>query len=363
MADTTGSLINELQSMFPWLNQVGLTPEFFQSLVAESASPAEMLTRIRQQPQYKARFPGLWRQDGSLRMDESTYVQREGDYRQLLRQFGYGDQYQNAQSFTGFFDAEIDPNELRDRLGTYQRIKDEAQPVKDAFYVYSGLRVTDDDLYQATVDPAAAQRLQDEYNARVAASTFDYQSWITRATEVGLQRVSKTLGDLQKNGALTGVAVQAVIKTDPNFARSIMDALYTNAGTPGSTMDLNDLVSSFEYAAIGAAARNAGFELPTKERVATIRAAGVDRARAQSAYMQFASAGQSRLDDAVRRATQGRFTQADFEDATFLGVGQAQSALQSGLAREEAAGKGGGGFRQDLSRSGRLVQQGLQAPA
>lgn len=355
-----GDLLASLRDTFPWIDQIGLTPEFFRDLVAEGVNGAEMLARIRQAPQYKARFPGLWRQDGSLRMDEGQYVQQEQAYRQLLRQFGYGDQYTTPQSLQGFFDGELDPNELRDRLSTYQNIQDSGQQVKDAFYVYAGLRVSDDDLYQAVVDPAAAQRLQDEYNQRVAASTFDYETWINRATEVGLQRVADTLGALQKNGALTGSAVQAVLRTDPNFARRIMDALYTNAGQPGQTLDLQDLVSSFEYAAIGAAARNAGFDLPTKERVAQIRAAGVDRARAQSAYLEFAKAGQARVDDAVRRATGGRFSQADFEDASFLGDGAKAAALQNGLAREDAAGQAAGGFNPQMDRRGRLVQPGMR---
>lgn len=354
------SLFDDMLELNPWMKQLGFTPEFVQQLVADSASMDEAMQKVKQQPQYKARFPGLWRKDGSVRMTEAQYVATENAYRQLLRQFGYADQYQSPQSLQGFFDGELDPNELQDRLATYRNIQDSGAAVKDAFYVYAGLRVSDDDLYQAVVDPAAAQRLQDEYNSRVAASTFDYQSWITRATEVGLQRVAETLGQLQKTGALTGQAVQQVLKTDPNFARRIMDAIYTNAGQPGQSLNLQDLVSSFEYAAIGAAARNAGFDLPTKERVAQIRAAGVDRARAQSAYLEFAKAGQSRIDDAVRRATQGRFSQQDFEDATFLGDGQKAAALQNGLAREEAAGAQVGGFNQQLDGRGRIVQQGMR---
>ena len=363
MSDTsTAPLLNELTAMFPWLGQIGFTPEFLQNLVADSATPDEMITRIRQEPVYKARFPGLWRQDGSLRMNEAQYIQQESAYRSLLRQYGFGDAYADGkpQALVGFFDAEVDPNELRDRLSTYRQIKEDGQAVKDAFYVYAGLTVSDDDLYNAVVDPAAAQNLQNEYNARVASSSFDYSTWITRATERGLQRVSETLTNLQTSGALTGQAVQTVLRTDPTFARSIMDAIYTNAGQPGETLNLADLMSSFEYAAIGADAKNAGFDLPTKERIGAIRAAGVDRAKAQSSYTQFATAGLSRVDDAVRRATQGRFTVQDFEDATFLGDAGKQAALQNGLAREDAAGKGTGGFQQQLDNRGRMVQNGLR---
>lgn len=346
--------------MFPWLDQVGFTPEFFQDLAASSASPDEIVTKLRAAPQYKARFPGLWRPDGSVRMTEAQYLAREQDYRTLLRQHGYEAAYTNAQSLVGFFDNELDPNELQDRLQTYKQIRDSSQAVKDTFYVYAGLNVTDDDLYQATVDPAAAQRLQDEYNARVAAQTFDYQSWITRATERGLERATQTLTSLQRSGALTGTAIQAVLRVDPTFARSIMDALYTNAGDATTApLALNELISSFEYAAIGAAASSAGLQLPTKERVAMIRQAGIDRSKAASVYQQYGQAA-GVLDDAVRRATGSGFDQTQFEDANFLGDAAQAGRMSAGLAREQAAGSSAGQFRFDQTREGRLVQTGLR---
>lgn len=355
------SLLNELRGMFPWIDQIGLSPEFFQRLIADSASGEEMLVRIRQEPAYKSRFVGMWRPDGSLRMNEAQYLAREQDYMTVLRQYGFAGDYGSPASLVGIFDAEMDPNELRDRVATYRALQENSREVKDAFFVYAGLRVSDEDLYQAVVDPAAAQRLQDEYNAQVAKSTLDYSAWIRRATELGLERVAGTLTELQRSGALTGQAVQTVLRVDPNFAVSIMDALYTNAGTPGSTMNLADLMASFEYAAIGAAARQSGLELPTRERVAAIRAAGVDRTRASQAYQSYGMQA-SRLDDAVRRATGGRFGQQDFENATFLGDAAAQGALASGLAREEAAGQSVGVFQQRMSESGRIVQTGMRTP-
>ena len=354
------ALVDDLRQMFPWLDQVGLDPTFFQELAATSASADEVVSKLRQAPQYKARFPGLWRQDGSLRMNESQYLAREQDFRTVLRQYGYNDQYTDAQSLVGFFDNELDPNELRDRLGTYRSIQESAPGIKDTFYVYAGLNVTDDDLYQAAVDPAAAQRLQDQYNARTAASSFDYETWITRATERGLQRVSETLGQLRTNGALTGTAVQAILRTDPEFARTVMDAIYTNAGQAETQpLALTELLSAFEYAAIGAAAKQAGLDLPTKERVAMIRQAGIDRARATSVYTQYGQQA-SAIDDAVRRVSGTGFDQQQFEDASFLGSAQQAGRLNAGLARESAAGKGSGQFGFDRTSDGKIVQYGFK---
>ncbi len=360
-ATNTGSLIADLKHLFPWLTNVGFTTEFFQELVAGSASDAEMLAKIRNAPEYKKRFPALWRSDGSMRMNEAQYVAQEASYRNLLNQFGFADKYDQANpaSLIGFFDSDIAPDELRDRLGVYQQVRDGGQAQKDAFYVYGGMSLTDDDLYAAVIDPAARQKLFDEYNQRVASTAFDYTTWITRATEVGLSRVAQTLGSLKTTGALTGTAVQAILRTDPTFARTIMDALYTGGGASTPTLNLSELLSTFEYAAIGAAASNAGLTLPTKARIMEIRSAGIDRARATSVYSQYGS-NRGLYDSIVRRSGGGEFGQEDFESAAFLGDAAEQARLATGIAREDAAGQQQGAFRFSESSSGRLAQRGYK---
>lgn len=352
--------INTLKAEFPWLDAMGLDPTWFQNTAAEASGPAEILVKIRQTPQYKARFPGMYRKDGSVRMNEAQYLQTESTYRNLLRQYGFNvDEYATPGALVGFFDSEMDGRELESRLRAYTTIKQSSQSTKDAFYVYAGLDVSDEDLYSAMVDPAARQNLVDAYNAKIAGQAFDYQTFITRATEVGNQRVAKLLTDMKKTGAVTGAAVQAVLNTDPNFARTIMDALYTGGGMEGATtLNLDELLSAFEEAALGAAATNAGLSLPTKERIAQLRTAGVQKAQAQESYMAF---GQNKgiYSAAVQRAGLGDFTQRDFENAAFLGDAKAAQTLAFGMATEEAAGKDQGEFR-FREEANRIVQAGLR---
>lgn len=354
------AFLADLEVRYPWMKQMGISTSWFQEAAATSSGADEIVSKIRQTPQYKARFPGLYRKDGSMRMNEAQYLQTEASYRGLLRQYGFNvDEYATPASLMGFFDSEMDGNELQSRLQTYTTIKQSSQATKDAFYVYSGLNITDEDLYSATVDPAARQNLVDAYNAQVAGNPFDYQTFITRATEVGNQRVAKLLGDMKSTGAVTGAAVQAVLSTDPNFARTIMDALYTGGGMEGATtLNLNELLSAFEEAALGAAATNAGLDLPTKERIAELRTAGVQKAQATESYMAY---GQNKgiYAAAVQRAGFGSFGQQRFEDAAFLGDAGAAQALSSGMAAEEAAGRDQGEFR-FREEANRIVQGGLR---
>lgn len=360
LAGDPSAFIAELKSLFPWIDELGLEPAWFQEVAATSAGADEAVMRLRQAPQYQARFPGLYRSDGSIRMNEAQYLARENDYRQVLRQAGFDmSNYEKPSQLVGFFEGEIDPNELQQRVVTYRQVEQSSQQQRDAFYVYAGLDVGVDDLYEAVVDPAARQRLADEYNRAVASQAFDYETWITRATEVGLQRVADQLTVLQSRGAVTSRAVQAVLSVDTGFARQIMDAIYTG-GAPGddsSTLSLEDVLSSFEYAAIGAAARNSGLVLPDKERLAEIRAAGVERRQAIESYMAFGR-DRERLSAASEAAGFGGITQDEFERGAFLGDAGAARELDRAVAREEASGRSAGAFRFSEDR-GRLVQRGF----
>tara|TARA_R110001606_G_scaffold101624_12_gene223112 strand:- start:2924 stop:4087 length:1164 start_codon:yes stop_codon:yes gene_type:complete len=358
---SASTFIAELQVDYPWLAEMGLDTQFMHDVAAESSGPDEILVRLRQTPAYQARFPGLYRNDGSTRMNEATYMQREGDYRQLLRQYGFDmGAYENPEALVGFFSSEQDPNELGQRLETYRKVEQASQSQKDAFYVYAGLDVTTDDLYEAAVDPAARQSLSDRYSQSIAAGSFDYETWITRATEVGLRKVSETLTTLSSRGAMTSAAVQAVISVDSTFARQIMDVIYTNGdpGTPSTPLSLENLLSSFEFAAVGAAANNAGLDLPSRERLAEIRAAGVSQQNQIEAFTQFGQ-NQDLFNAASQRAGFGGLTQDEFEGAAFFNDGEASRELQTSLAQERSAGQDSGEFR-FVERAGKIVQSGLR---
>lgn len=353
--------IAELRAAYPWMDEIGIDVASIRQIASEASGADELLIRLRQTPEYQARFPGLYRNDGSTRMNEAQYMAREQEYRQLLRQYGFDmNQYSTPSSMVGFFSSEQDPNELGQRLETYRQVERSSKAQKDAFYVYAGLDVSTDDLYEATVDPAARQRLSDEYNRRIAGGKFDYETWITRATEVGLQRVADTLTTMSSRGAMSSAAVQSVLSVDPEFARQIMDAIYTGGdpGSPTAQLSLDDLLSSFEFAAVGAAANNAGLDLPDRDRLAEIRAAGVTRQQQIDAYTQFGSS-RNTFDAASQRAGFGGMTQTEFENAAFFNEAAATREFRDSMLQEQAAGQDSGEFR-FTEQGSRLVQRGLR---
>ena len=126
---------------------------------------------------------------------------------------------------------------------------------------------------------------------------------------------------------------------------------------PCGSLPLQGLLEAYRFAAIGAAASEAGLVLPTKERLQEIRAAGVESQAAISAYREFGR-DHTRLSAAVKRARGVGFGQSQFEQAEFLGNAEQSRNLSSGIAYMEARGQGTGSFRFTEDK-GRITQMGF----
>lgn len=350
--------VDTLIAAFPWLGQMGIQQKLIE-WARDGITGDALIGLVRQTDQWKERFVGIKRADGTLRMNEARYLETEDSYRQLLRQVGQPDyRYDSPYDFQAFFDNEVSPSELKQRFDVYRQIKSDAGPIKDAFYVYAGMRFDDDQWYQYFADPQTRRAYDDEYNQRTAAGKLDYATWVSRATEAGLARVTEALQQLEQNGVATGGAIQNVRTVDPEFARTMVDALY-HGGDPqgGKFLSLEELMSSFEYAMIGSAATQNGLNLPAAERIQAIRNAGIDRARALERYASYASQ-KNLVSSMVQRAGGGSFGQNEFEQAVFLQQADEQELLRRAQAQETALGKSGGAASFSQGAGG-LAQTGL----
>lgn len=338
-------VIAQLENAFPWLSQIGLSVQWLRDTAVEVAGNADLfLQTLRQTPQYTTRFPALRRSDGTLRMNEAQYLQMEDGYRQLLRQYGIPeDTFKRPQDLVGLFESEQDTEELRQRLQVYQGVRDAGDPIRDAFYVYSGINLSVDDLFEAIVDENVGRQLQADYLA-ASSNGLDYETFINRTTEVALDRLAQAGGSLPANAT-------------PENVRSVLDVLYSNSDD-GAVLGLEELLSAFEAAQFGSSATAAGLELPELERVNEFRAKGIEAAQAKNAYLQYSLQGGGLSADA-QRAGVGAIGQSRFEDAVFLGDEGANRALQTASAYGAAVGNAGGGFQFQADRLGGIRQSGL----
>lgn len=350
--------VDFILSTYPWMRDfLGVVTDLVQNQGV--TDPDTILAHIRKSPEYARMFPAIRRPDGTLRMQEGAYLQTLDAYRRVLQQHGFDPRAYSTLQLSQFIDNEIDPNELNDRLTLYDEIKRSGREIREAFYVYAGMRLSDDDLYSYVVDPDARSKFDQEYQRRTAAGNLDYETFITRATEAGLDRVVTTLESLQQDGVPVSAALGTVRDVNPEFARVMADVLYTGTQGQGPLGSLSELMHAFELAMIGSAASANGLRLPDPARVEAIRQAGVTRARALEGYSLF-SRTRELFSGEVQRLNggRGRFTQSDFEQAVFLQTADAAQLLEKAQAREASFGRAEGAARFDL-RGGRLAQPGL----
>lgn len=232
----------------------------------------------------------------------------------------------------------------------------QAQELRDAFYVYGGIDVTVDDLFDAVVDPTKKKALEDAYNEATTGSVTNYETFIQRATTVGIERLTKSLGDLQATGQVDDTTVAQVLRMDPMFAQNLMGAIYQNPGGNGF-LGLEELESAFEYAVLGSAATEAGFSMPDTETLEKFISQGIDGARLRGAYNTLGQR-QSSLQGMMARATQSSDVSISQVQSAFEGslLGES-SELRYAQATESALGQAGGGFA--AQRAGnRLAQPG-----
>lgn len=336
---------NQLLGVNPWLNALGFQLSWFQDVLARTGgNPDAVVAEIRSDERYRARFKGIFREDGTMRMTEREYLDTEQAYRTLFRQFApeYEHLLDDPDTLVALFNSEQSPNELAQRLDVYAQLRDGSQEVRDAFFVYAGIDITVDDLFDAVVNEDMAEDLRRRYIA--GSSNLTYEDYISRTATLAQERA----GVLGKSGLMT-----------LDETRQLLDVLNSN-GDDDRELSLQELLAAFEEALIGSAATAAGLNLPTKERIAALRQAGVTRAQAQQQYLQFALRGGS-LSANAQRAGVGRIDQDRFERAAFLGDAEAARAITTGEAYGEAVGRAGGVFRFDIDEQGGLFQRGLTA--
>lgn len=352
-------LAAEIKASFAWAYEMGIGA-IIDDAIKRNAALSEVTALVRESPQWEAVFPGFYRTDGSKNYrTEAEYLQAVSDYRNVLKDYGMYDEAQdNPQNYVAWMELQVDPNELQQRFQTYRALESGSQGLRDAFYVYGGLNVTVDDLYESVVDPTRGAELQAEYDQATAGGAFSYETFLNRVSEVATRRLTEQMGWLERQGYAPSSAVQNLLGAQPEQVRQFLDIIYTAGNnSTGGYMSLEELVTTYTYAMLGSAASEQGLVLPSQEKLERYVQAGVTRTRAMEAYGAY-SVAQHGLAGMASRANIRNIDQGLFEEAQLLHQGDAQEVLSKATGGEKALGKAGGGFSTQLDEDGRLVQRG-----
>jgi hypothetical protein len=358
MTDNQADLYAYIEANFPWVVELGLEDLMFR-MIREDASWDEIYSNIIKTPEYKEMFPGIRREDGSLRYrSEAEYLQAVDDYRSVLKDFGsYDPATDSPSNYLFWIENDVDPNELEERFQMYNALDRGTRELRDAFYIYAGLDVSVDDMYNAIVDPTYQRDLGREYDQRVTASPITYPTWLERTAKVAMDHVAEMMFDLQEQGVVDEAFVRQILSSDPAAVLQMADGIAATAYQNGTYLTADELQTAFSYALIGSAATRQGLTLTDKARVQQFIEAGVTQAQANQAYSQYAQQRFGLLGMA-RRANVQDINRDMYERATLLQEGDMLSLLNRVTKQETALGRTGSQFSTDLDESGRITQRG-----
>jgi hypothetical protein len=116
---------------------------WYESKLIEGASPAEIALLLQEQPAFKNRFKAIAarKEMGLPALSPSEVLRYEQEARGLLRASGLPEGfYDHFDDFADFLIADVSIPELAERVQQgYDRVREAAQEVKDAFYDFFGV--------------------------------------------------------------------------------------------------------------------------------------------------------------------------------------------------------------------------------
>lgn len=358
---TYETAIDDIIANAPWLDFMPGLVGTITTWLEEGVDAATIVSRVRQTDEYRNFFPGMFDTNGQMRFsNEREYLDTVASYRTVLRNYVGEAEYDDAYDFVGFMELDMSPDELASRLSIWDTVKRNSQEIKSAFFVYAGLEVSDEQLYDAIVDPTIADTLTESYQRNLALNPPDLDTFRDRLIQDVIGQQQAELNNLKNAGVLTQSQVtEQMANLTYERIQPIADLVIATGGQEQFEVSLASLQRSLNFALIGSAATQYGFELPTEDKVQEYVAAGVDRQQALEAYGLTATQG-GMLAASVQRAGLNIDGLTGLTDAA-LGVDARQATvLQQALSQSRARVAETGGFAAQVSRSGQVQSQGLR---
>lgn len=362
----------EAQAMFPWLT--GQLLSTYADLWAETGSATAALTKLRDTSPYKSVFKGIRREDGTLRMDENTYMSQMVGFREILSEFEIstgGDALDLsrlielevdarefaqvvAEAATRFREPGADDNGLASTFvsrfmesGSLSSALQQVRESAEYEQVFAGNRRDDGTLVMDEPAYFAYKRGWERIflSRGLNPEPFEAQGRLEEAVrgEVSIQELEGRVQAVESNilGNTSSVAqffAQAYGQEGAAFLGSVEGGL---ARSSALAMALdpdvgNELLSRrISAAQIGGEAAVQGFKRSV-DRAEELARAGVTQAQARNLYSQ-AGLQLGGLTAATSRFRRGATSLEDFESAFALGQAGQQQRITRALQDEQSS--------------------------
>lgn len=165
--------------------------------VTEGYNQGEFMWLLRQTPEYKAAFPGIFKPDGTLRMTESEYTSLSRAYRHLAAAIG---RKVSPEMLGMLIKREVSPEEFQQRTLAVQRIQ-EYKPMWNAFA---------NALHQAGIlKPGASLSSKDIFQFVMRRGPKEwYDVWENASIRTAIY--SQGLGTVGKSSIFTGKDIKDI---------------------------------------------------------------------------------------------------------------------------------------------------------
>ncbi len=219
-------------ALYPWLPPQLL--DLFASAWAEHGDASLALAETRANPIYESFFPGIKRDDGSLRMTEQEWFATQEAYSRLFREFGL-----NPTVFSGRFEelmeGSVSPAELAGRLGAaYEQIITNIPQVREFYASTFGLDLTDEAIFASFLDPDVSDAI---LNRRLSVAQVGGEA-LARGFDIG----DTFAGRLASAGVDQGAARQFF--ADAEGRLPTLDELARRFSDPDPTFDIDELAEA-----------------------------------------------------------------------------------------------------------------------
>lgn len=228
----------QIEDVVPWLKGKGSLLQTYTDNYIETGNATFAISAVRASPDYKIFYPGIMRDDGSIRMNETQYEQtREGYFRVFLENGLNPTVFDAAGKFAELIAGDVSVPEFRTRVEkTRQAFIDNpiADEIKSYYSANFGMDLDDTAVLVAGLDPDMSvailtnQIQQAELGAEAALRNLDLNTQQAQRllqagiTQEGASRLfarsADKIGQLNRlsrqQGRNTPITLQDVLQTD-----------------------------------------------------------------------------------------------------------------------------------------------------
>lgn len=230
-------------ALYPWLPDELV--QVFADAWAESGDQALALAQMRAHSSYDSYFPGIKREDGSLRMSEQEWFSTREAYARLFTEFGLNSDLFSSR-FTELMEGSVSAAELAARLGAaYDQIITNIPQVREAFARFGGIDLTDAAIFAAFIDPDIGQAI---LNRQISVALVGGEAF-ARGFDINQGFAERlTFGGVDQFAARSFFAdAEGRLPTLDELARRFRD--------PDSTFDVEELAEASIFGSAGQSRR------------------------------------------------------------------------------------------------------------